>query len=76
MTRGAGTHDAATEAVPADQRGEVEEIAAEFAAGRGRRQERHVVRQRTEITGVVGQSFQFQRDRAQPLRAQRRLPAA
>ena len=69
----AGPHQAAPEAVAANQRGEVEEIAADFAARRRRGQKRDVVGQRAEVAGVVGQAFEFERDGPQPLRAQRRL---
>jgi hypothetical protein len=72
----AGADEAAAETVAAEQGGEVEEVAADLSAGRGRGQEGDVVGQRAEVAGVVGQPLEFQGDGAQPLRAQRGLVPA
>ena len=69
----AGPDQAAAEPVAADQRGRVEEVAPEPAAVRRRGQEADVAGQRPEVARVVGQAFEFQRDRPEHLRPERRL---
>src|SRR5207244_12947751 len=48
---------------------------SELAARGGRRQERHVARQRPEIAGMVREPLELERDGAKPLRTQRCLLA-
>src|SRR5690606_5876899 len=69
----AGPDDAAAETVPAEQRREVEEVPADPAARGGGRQEGDVPREGAEVARVVCESLEFQRDRADPLGAERRL---
>ena len=73
MAAAAGPDQSAPESIAADQCGQIEEIAADLAARGGGRQKRDVVGQRAEIAGVVGQPLELERQRAQPLRAQRCL---
>ena len=61
----AGPDQAAAEAAAAEQRGHVEEVAADPAAVRRGRQEADVAGERAEVAGVVGQALEFQRDAAQ-----------
>jgi hypothetical protein len=68
-----GTDQAAPEAIATKQGGEVKEVTADLAASRRGRQKRHIARQRSEVTGVVGEPFQFESDGPEPLRAQRRF---
>ena len=75
VSAAAGPDEAAPETVAANQRGEIEKIAANFSARGSCGQKRHVVGQRAEVAGVVRQPFQFERDGPQPLRAQRRFRA-
>ena len=70
-----GPDQAAAEAAAAQERGQVQEVAAEPAAVRGGRQEADVAGQRAQVAGVVGQPLQFQGDAAQHLGADRDLAA-
>ena len=53
-----GADHAPAEAVPRHRGGQVQEVAAEFPAGRRRGQERDVTGQRAQVAGMVGQAFQ------------------
>ncbi len=72
----AGTDEPAAEAVAAKERGHVEELAAQPAAVRGGRHERHVAGERAEVAGVRGQPLELERERAQCVRARRDFTAA
>jgi hypothetical protein len=55
MARAAGQHEPAAEAIATEKRGEIQEVAANLAAGGGGRQESHVAGQRAEIARVAGE---------------------
>ncbi len=60
--RPAGAHQAAPETAAAELRRQIQVVAANPAAVRGRRQEADVARQRAKIAGVVGQAFELEGD--------------
>ena len=59
----AGADHAAAQAAAADLGGEVEEVAAEPAAKRGRRQIADVIGESAEVAGMVGEPLELERDR-------------
>jgi hypothetical protein len=67
----AGPDQAASETVSANQRRQVQKIAANASAKTRRGQIADVTGQRAEVAGMIGEPFQFQRDGAQRLRPRR-----
>ncbi len=69
----AGLDERASEAVAAEEGGEVEEVAADLAAQGGGGEEGHVMGEGAEVAGVVGEAFEFEGEGAEPLGAEGRF---
>jgi hypothetical protein len=68
----AGPDESPAEAAPADRGREIQPVAPQPPAVRRRRQESDVSRQCAEVTGVIRQPFELERDAADDLGARRR----
>ena len=69
--RPAGPDEAAAEAIAAEERGHVQEVAPEPPAEGGRRQEPDVAGEGAEVARVVREALELERDAANRLRARR-----
>jgi hypothetical protein len=70
-----GTNQPAPEAIATDQRRHIQEVTPNLAARRSRGEKRYVVSQSAKVADVIGKAFDFERERAQPLGAQRNFDA-